>query len=416
MTVRLFCAGSNARDQLSTGDTEDKHTFTQALGLRSNISRILNVSGGSNHTLVLLEIIDETGTTSIELWGCGDGRRGQLGSSLVDDTWTTLQHIELDLEQHDLRGYTVRLASASWETSYLVLSCPGKSDILLSMGSNDYGDLGTGSPKSDSENSHAVQPVGLDDLFSDEDRGCTRITRVATGLHHVLVLLEIGRKKQPFVVGWGMSRHGQLGHGTSTSSRLPPYVSTPCIVALDPSLGRVTSASLGHHHTVLLHENGQLTALGSNRKGQLRSLEQWGDIHSLDCSWNGTYVVVGREDGLHILSAGDNSKGQLGFRSSSDMFVQFPFTPATHRLLDMACGSEHVLCLFQARSAPSDDWSDRSPTEVWGWGWNEHGNLGLGNTEDSPVPVKIWPSQSAPGGNVKAIWAGCATSWIAVER
>lgn len=27
--------------------------------------------------------------------------------------------------------------------------------------------------------------------------------------------------------------------------------------------------------------------------------------------------------------------------------------------------------------------------EIYVWGWNEHGNLGTGNKEDSDIPVKL---------------------------
>ncbi|KAF8961989.1 hypothetical protein BDZ97DRAFT_2059843 [Flammula alnicola] len=55
----------------------------------------------------------------------------------------------------------------------------------------------------------------------------------------------------------------------------------------------------------------------------------------------------------------------------------------------------------------------KSP-QVWEWGWNEHGNLGMSHTEDAPTSVKLWPP---PGDdekvlNVCGIWAGSGTSWI----
>ncbi|KAJ7360882.1 hypothetical protein DFH08DRAFT_360705 [Mycena albidolilacea] len=33
-------------------------------------------------------------------------------------------------------------------------------------------------------------------------------------------------------------------------------------------------------------------------------------------------------------------------------------------------------------------------TEVWDWGWNEHGDLGVGTTENVSIPVKIWPREA----------------------
>ena len=89
--------------------------------------------------------------------------------------------------------------------------------------------------------------------------------------------------------------------------------------------------------------------------------------------------------------------------------------------LEIACGSEHVLAL--SRRTTEDHRSVQQT--LWGWGWNEHGNLGIGNTQDILVPVKIW-SNSSPvvvSGSyfervheVIGIWAGVGTSWICCSQ
>jgi protein ATS1 len=80
--------------------------------------------------------------------------------------------------------------------------------------------------------------------------------------------------------------------------------------------------------------------------------------------------------------------------------------PDARRVVDFACGSEHVLCVLE---------SEGGHAEVWGWGWNEHGNLATGSLDDVKVPVRIWPSLPAQAKEkVVGVWAGCGTSWIAV--
>ena len=62
-------------------------------------------------------------------------------------------------------------------------------------------------------------------------------------------------------------------------------------------------------------------------------------------------------------------------------------------------------------------------SEVWAWGWNEHGNLGNGDTQNLTTPAKIWDqfdrisgsSRMSEGGRVMGVWAGCGTSWIITE-
>ena len=63
----------------------------------------------------------------------------------------------------------------------------------------------------------------------------------------------------------------------------------------------------------------------------------------------------------------------------------------------------------------------RANVEIWAWGWNEHGNLGLGHTEDVQLPLRIsMPDADTSASEVKfkgiaGVWAGCGTSWIATE-
>ena len=84
VSLSLLSAGSNARGQLATGDVEDAHTFTPCNfvdctpgTLPEAAASVLQIACGANHTLVLLSR-KEGGT---ELWGCGDGSKGQLGPS-----------------------------------------------------------------------------------------------------------------------------------------------------------------------------------------------------------------------------------------------------------------------------------------------------------------------------------------------
>jgi protein ATS1 len=78
--------------------------------------------------------------------------------------------------------------------------------------------------------------------------------------------------------------------------------------------------------------------------------------------------------------------------------------------LEIACGSEHVLALVSHRNSECCE-------QVWGWGWNEHGNLGLGHTVDVPTPVRLWPPSDLDErvSSIQGIWAGLGTSWICAD-
>ncbi|KAJ7146359.1 regulator of chromosome condensation 1/beta-lactamase-inhibitor protein II [Mycena epipterygia] len=405
----LFAAGSNAHGQLSNGSMDDSHLFSPCSfagclpGALPTGRTLLHLAFGANHTLALLESI-EGGKVDRELWGCGDGKSGQLGPSFdkVEST-SIFRPLDLSLDRNGLPGYLPRLVCASWETTHVVFSCPDIPDILIAMGGNDFGDLGIGAKRAGKLPAKDFHIVRFDHLYAggvSVDSRSLRVKSLGSGQHHVVAKLTT--VSGDLVVGWGTSRHGQLGNVDR------PFLSSPEIVLPDGSDDAVVYAALGHQHTVFLHSSGTVSGLGSNKKRQLEGIDVPELARSVDCTWNGTYITTGNEETWDVLSTGNNASGQLGRDDGVLGPVQFPFTSTTRALLQIACGSEHVLASFTVR--PS------STAEVWGWGWNEHGNLGIGTTEDVRIPVKIWPpdSSQAPSGHVR-IWAGVGTSWIVIQ-
>ncbi|KZT01141.1 RCC1/BLIP-II [Laetiporus sulphureus 93-53] len=450
-SLSLLSAGSNARGQLATGNDEDAHLFAPCifaghspgilpLGTRA----VTQIACGSNHTLVLLST-----SQGSQVWGSGDGRKGQLGPShLADSGPASTSHFRrLDFGLHSrgryLEGYSPRLIASGWETSYVVLSCAGRDDVLISMGADDYGNLGVGGVKEKTVGRDPIHVVDLQLLFDTElgnvDRTFT-IRSLATGPHHIVIQVNLALKNgtsTQYLVGWGAARHGQVGYATGSSQKLPLFYTSPRIIALGlddvQGLGSIQSIAAGNQHSVFLHSSGRLSALGSNRKAQLRGLGTLKDVISVGCTWHGTYATVRNTSGYLIMATGSHSRGQLGRGVVRDAVslgsVDFPFPPSSHRLVKVACGSEHVLSLFELIGmedfAPSSgdlisqDSETRAPRmEVWGWGWNEHGNLGMGSTTDVDVPVLIWPpaDPSEYGGRAVDIWCGNGTSWIVIEQ
>ena len=412
--LTLLSSGSNAQGQLGNSSLDDSHTFKSSLfagksshSLPPETLRVIDVATGANHTLVLLELTEN----KREIWGCGDGRKGQLGLNykrgvLEGLSSTVFRKIHLGLSESGLEHYTFKFIAATWETSYIVLSCEGKPDVVLSMGSNDYGDLGIGGSKHPPADFHVVQ---FDHLAPASERW--KVQFVSSGQRHVL--LHVKSNDDSILVGWGTSRHGQLGNPSNT-----PFSSNPCIISHqnDPPIENVVSTSLGIHHTVFLQNSAQISGLGSNRKGQLQVVKSpgLGHITGIGCTWNGTYVVVEDGGAPIVYSSGSNSHHQLGRQNGGSepvAVVEFPESLCSQNLfLEIACGSEHVLALVSHRNSESSK-------QVWGWGWNEHGNLGLGHTVDVPTPVRLWPT-SYPDeriSTIQGVWAGLGTSWICAD-
>ncbi|KAI9438442.1 RCC1/BLIP-II [Lactarius psammicola] len=407
----LYAAGSNGRGQLATADLQDSHYFTPCIfngrqrgTLPPGTFSVNAIKGGGNHSLALLSRLNSS-NPQIEVWGCGDGTKGQLGPTYVDeagDNCAIFRPIALPLEDHGLSGYEISDVAACWETSFFVLTKDGQHDILISMGGDDFGDLGIGGLGTANGTRKAL-PFHILDFTHIVGPVAHRlsITSIAAGPHHVIALLSAGNKQH--IAGWGTARHGQLGPLHTPSGRALPFSHSPVAINLpiDIQLDPVRYVRAGNQHSLFLHASGRVSALGSDAKGQLRGLHAAEDVQAIGCSWNGSYLRT--RTGL--LSAGVNAHGQLGREDASETALGFVDLPNTSRVVDFVCGSEHVLCLLESEGQ----------AEVWGWGWNEHGNLATGSLNDVRAPVRIWPSSPAQAGEAVGVWAGCGTSWIAVS-
>ena len=409
----LLAAGSNGRGQLATGDSRDAYSFTPCKCARRESSTspdIISIVGGGNHTLALLSWENDS-AASLEVWGCGEGTKGQLGPGFNADSEgrdesAVLEPLNLPWEEQGLIGYTISHVAACWETSFFVLRKNDQYDLLASMGGNDFGDLGIGDLPSKKKIKAICHIVDFSHIVGSTAQRVS-ITDITAGPHHVIVLLHADQKQ--YIAGWGTARHGQLGPLLAPSGRALPFSPSPVAIDLpiDVQLDPVLSVRAGNRHSVFLHASGHISALGSDAKGQLQDLRTAEDVQAIDCTWNGTYIRTS----LGLLSKGTNARGQLGRREHASKApsgaVRFPVEAS---VLDFACGSEHVLAIVETRGM----W------EVWGWGWNEHGNLGTGSSDDVGLPVKIWPPPTAESEAMTSVavrvWAGCGTSWIAVSK
>jgi len=414
MVLNLLAAGSNACGQLATGSLDDAHQFTPCVfgdlppgTLPPNTQSILQLTSGSNHSLILLRRTALGGLDKPprELWGAGDGSKGQLGPSWRSRTSSSTSVFQPIDQVPD--GYEITSIAAAWETSYIVFSQDGRDDILMSMGADDFGDLGVGGAKKEGNGKERlIHVVDLISSVGSIARGTLRISELVAGPHHVVACLDYvdlsGHAVQK-LVGWGGSRQGQLGI-------ISRAVTSPLKIQLNQSRSRVIQIALGNQHTVLRHLDGSVTALGSDRKGQLGDTSSLQAVTAVRCTWNGTIAVTPGDHTFLVSSSGVNAAGQLGRPSGAPGFAPVDLQP-NGKLLDViVCGSEHALAILR----PVD-----GRAEVWGWGWNEHGNLGTGDTSNVQIPRRVWPP---PAGEIAAddepvvAWAGCGTTWLLVNR
>ena len=157
------------------------------------------------------------------------------------------------------------------------------------------------------------------------------VTGIASGWDH-----QFAWTQDQVLWGWGNNSHGQLGEAT-TNTRFSP-VMAPLLTGLQKDES-IISMTGGGAHSLGLTSSGQVFAMGDNVKGQIGT-----------GSWQASAIPV-----LITSSFG------LGFDD---------------QIIAIASGGWHNLALS-------------ATGRLFGWGWNEFGQVGDGTTEDRMVPVDI---------------------------
>ncbi|GAA96138.1 uncharacterized protein L969DRAFT_91592 [Mixia osmundae IAM 14324] len=380
MPQKLAAAGSNAKGQLGIGPTQDAHQFIFAQFLQPDGvikvlpqgHRIKRLASGANCTLCLITVRDGKS----QLWAAGDGARGQLGEPKRElHSFAQLDIRHPCLDQPDAQIVDV---AASWDTSFLVVRRPKSKDRVLAMGGNDFGELGR--PACDNILTEVVLPGHVE-----------RIEQIVAGVRHVLVRASDGR-----VFGWGAARKGQLGSDEASKG-----VSLP--VALDLS-GRCTDVAAGNNHSICIVDNAKgtphITVFGT-----LAALPDTlaPDVVRIYSTWTAALALTSSHQ---VLGWGSDFAHQLG-RSNKEAVACVELEHSgLESISELTCGSAHCLVLGQTHSSP----------QVWGFGWNEHGNLGLNDGLSSiAIARQVWPAGGDAVGNAVKVFAGNATSFIVIE-
>lgn len=423
----IFSSGSNSHGQLGHGGEEDSHTFRKCIFADNSNwlpgTEIISIVGGANHTLILLREAGTSAQTSTQLWGAGDGRKGQLGEQYRQSFGTSSVFRRINIPYDGTTDEITAIASA-WETSYVVISNSG-GDYLLSSGTDDFGDIGTGAQIRRQGFSKSWQRVSFRHVLP-ESVTSIRIRCLKAGPHNVLAKLSYRTNSSlsdnEIIVGWGAARQGQLGPSQCYNLGKPQsFLSSP--VKLDIAQS-IQNYAIGNQHIVFLTTEGLVISLGSNRKNQLDGLSDVKDVVLLNTTWNGTYLIRNgtKDKRWTLVAGGSNTHGQLALSPDNVPSQPHEFSFGLNSIetspTKIACGSEHVLVVIENSHSNKQI---GSCSGVYGWGWNEHGNLGLGHTQDVHTPTLIWPDSDFHDNfyysdNVSGIWAGCATSWIVVKR
>jgi len=271
---------------------------------------------------------------------------------------------------------------------------------LWAWGYNGEGQLGDGTKTPHNLPIQVKGPDGIGWL--------TDIIAVAAGNQHSVALTGDGH-----VLTWGGNTFGQLGNGTFESSEVPIYVMNEYDLPLD----KVSAIAGGSHHVLILTEENELWGWGKNENGQL--------AHSTPTSYNRPIRIQGLPsnrivqiaagdahsmvllDNGEILSWGDNAFGQLGIGNAISSMIptlvlQANETPLTN-IVSITAGAFHSLALS-------------NNGEIWAFGKNQNGELGIGSTADLSIPATVQhPENGHPLSDIVFIASGASHS-LAIQN
>ncbi len=197
--------------------------------------------------------------------------------------------------------------------------------------------------------------------------------------------------------GWGVSAQNTIGNGTSGVQKVPVRV---------PGVTTATAVCGGAGHVLWLLSDGTVLACGGNKFGQLGTGNTMPARSVVRVSLPPDVVAVALAAGDNHSGAidskgnvwmwGSNAFGQLGLGPDSPTFVSTPATVTLRSRAISLSGGGDTLKNGHTQCLLSDG-------SLWAWGCDQDGQLGDGGTTNQFAPVEI---TAAPTNLIQVVAGG----------
>lgn len=318
----------------------------------------------------------ESGKRVAAVWGNGD--YGRLGLGSLDSQWKP----------------TLLLCSAFQGQCLEAIACGGAHTLFLTesgrvfaTGLNDFGQLGTSG-----DLPYATKPVEVSGINK-------QVVQISAGYYHSCAVTEDGEAYM-----WGKNSNGQLGLGKRGAKAVPVPTKVECLAGIT-----IRMVALGSEHSVAVTDGGESLSWGggSGRLGHghesgilgifkstseytprlIKNLEgikvkkvAAGLLHSACVDGNGSVFIFGER----AIDKMGSAKGKDG--TTPSMISKLPCSE------EVACGGYHTCVLT-------------SGGELYSWGSNENGCLGIGTTDVFHLPERVQgPFLKSPVIKVSCGW------------
>ncbi len=247
--------------------------------------------------------------------------------------------------------------------------------LVYGMGSNQHGRLG--------QNPETFRTISTPTLIN----GLNNIVAISAGNGHSLALTIDGQ-----VYAFGNGKYGQLGLTSNTNRYIPTLI---------PGLSNIISIAAGEYYSLVLDSAGKVYSFGVGQNGQLglgninpslgnaHAPVQIPDIDNIIAIAAGTQHSLLLNNHGQVYTFGSNDAVRLGMGRRETYIQRSPILiPNINNIVAIAVGDMHSLLLT-------------GNGEVYSFGRNELGQLGISNTPFALSPTLI------PGLNdIVAIAAG----------
>lgn len=239
-------------------------------------------------------------------------------------------------------------------------------------------------------------------------------TKVAAAMHGNFGL---GVSDEGLLYAWGDNTNGQLGTGDKVASGVPVQVQglPPEALPIQDVAGAQNMASFA------VGADGNVYAWGANRLGLLGNgtttasltpvkvnLPQGEKAVQVSASGDLKHSAYALTEAGHVYAWGDGFAGQLGNGSSSSSS-----TPV--QVVGGAQGGEFLTGIKQIHSSVDAVLALTEDGTVYSWGYNFHGDLGIGfKSDDSSKPVRV--SMPAAAGPVAKVAGGAHNGFALTEE
>ena len=311
------------------------HVFRSVSGVG-----VSSVSCGKQHSV----IISQAGVYS---WGCN--KYGQLGLGVSP---AQLSMCAVPRHVTGLQDVHVTHVSAG----QFHTACTDSSGRVYTWGWGVHGQLGHG---------------GVEDASSPTLVTALRrhvVTSVACGYAHTLALTRDGR-----VYSWGCGLFGQLGTGATVKQVRPVRVRLP---------GRVVKIVSGYFHNIVIMDSGEVMTWGANPQILRLEAQQRKKEKLLQ-------KQVEEKRRQEMMNSDEMSEDQTleSLHPQDHSSVSTSDQHLTPHLLDTGPMSGQLIVSAAAGSQHSAVLTDQG--QLFTWGRNLEGQLGLGNRQSVKVPTLV---------------------------